>query len=190
MSTREDIIDEALALFNRDGFELKLDDLAKELHISKKTIYKFFKNKEDIFRTVIVESFNSTHEMQQKIFEDSSLSTEEKLVGILSSRSKYEKQVSIEKTMDIKNYYPNLYVLIMQTYMTQWERVEILLKRGMEEGVFVKTLNIEIVKSLFMEGMQMMHKDNLLHQAGLSYREAIDQMIKVVMEGIEVRKNG
>ena len=49
MELKEQILEEAMRQFNRDGFDFKMDDLAKELHISKKTIYKHFKNKEDIF---------------------------------------------------------------------------------------------------------------------------------------------
>lgn len=182
---REQIIDEALALFDKDGFDFKLDDLAKRLHISKKTIYKYFKNKEDIFRTVIVESFDSTHEMQKKIYEDSSLTTEQKLIGVLSSRSKYESQVSIEKTMDIKNYYPDLYTLIMKGYMSQWGRVDDLMRQGIKEGIFRSNINIELVKTLLMDGMQMMHKDNFLKVSNLTYRDAIAQLISIVMEGIK-----
>lgn len=184
---RDQIIDAALALFDRDGFNFKLDDLAKVLHISKKTIYKYFKNKEGIFRTVIIESFDSTHEMQKKIFSDPTLTTEQKLIGILSSRSKYESRVSIEKTMDIRNYYPDLYVLIMKGYMSQWDRVDALMKQGIKEQVFRADINVELVKTLLMDGMQMMHKDNLLRSSGLTYREAITQLIAIVMDGIRVR---
>lgn len=184
---RDQIIDTALALFDRDGFNFKLDDLAKVLHISKKTIYKYFKNKEDIFRTVIIESFDSTHEMQKKIFSNPTLTTEQKLIGILSSRSKYESQVSIEKTMDIRNYYPDLYGLIMKGYMSQWDRVDALMKQGIKEEVFRADINVELVKTLLMDGMQMMHKDNLLRSSGLTYREAITQLIAIIMDGIRIR---
>ncbi len=184
---RDQIIDTALALFDRDGFNFKLDDLAKVLHISKKTIYKYFKNKEDIFRTVIIESFDSTHEMQKKIFSNPTLTTEQKLIGILSSRSKYESQVSIEKTMDIRNYYPDLYGLIMKGYMSQWDRVDALMKQGIKEQVFRADINVELVKTLLMDGMQMMHKDNLLRSSGLTYREAITQLIAIIMDGIRIR---
>ena len=53
MELKEQILEEAMRQFNRDGFDFKMDDLAKELHISKKTIYKHFKNKEDIFHVFI-----------------------------------------------------------------------------------------------------------------------------------------
>ena len=162
---RDQIIDTALALFDRDGFNFKLDDLAKVLHISKKTIYKYFKNKEDIFRTVIIESFDSTHEMQKKIFSNPTLTTEQKLIGILSSRSKYESQ----------------------GYMSQWDRVDALMKQGIKEEVFRADINVELVKTLLMDGMQMMHKDNLLRSSGLTYREAITQLIAIIMDGIRIR---
>lgn len=185
---KEEIREKAVELFQKEGFAFRLDEIAKELHISKKTIYQYYGGKEDIFRSFIIDSFASVHDFQEKIYNDSSLSTIEKLREILNARSKYEDSLAIEKTMGLKDVYPNCYKLILESYTTQWEKVTQLLEQGEKEGIFRKDLNIVLVENLLMEGMQMMHRDDVLAKTGLSYREAIEEVVSLVLEGIEVRK--
>lgn len=48
--------------FSSNGFEkFSLDELASELHISKKTIYKNFSTKEDLLRKLFIEKLNFTY---------------------------------------------------------------------------------------------------------------------------------
>lgn len=181
---REHILEETLVLFNQSGFDFKMDELAKALHISKKTIYKYFSTKEDIFRVLIIESFQSVHDRQLEIFNNPSLTIKEKLLQILNSRSKYEDQLSVEKTLSLKDYYPKLYDLILETYQTQWDHVDYLLTQGKKENIFRDDIDNEVVKTMLMEGMQMMHRDNVLQKSGLSYRQAIAQVVDIIINGI------
>ena len=51
---REDIIEAALAVFDRDGFEgSRIDDVATEAEVAKGTVYLYFKNKQALFEAVI-----------------------------------------------------------------------------------------------------------------------------------------
>ena len=185
---REKILSVAMELFNRDSFDFKMDDLAKELHISKKTIYKYFQNKEDIFHVFIDESFQSVHEKQDQIFCDDTLSIREKLLQILNTRSKFEDGLSIEKTLELNTYYPRLYELIMSTYKTQWDKVKKLLILGQEQGIFKKNINLDLIQTMMLEAMQMMHRSNLLKSTNLSYREAILESTEIIVDGISIHK--
>ena len=184
MGMKDAIIHETINLFNKKGYQFTLDELSTNLKISKKTIYKYFENKEDIFRTFIIESFNSVHEQQRDIYNDNDLSTKEKLVAILTTHSKYEDSLTIEKTAGLENYYPELYQLILSSYKTEWDNVESLLNKGMEEGIFKRDFNIQIVKYFLINGMQMMHKKEVLDAAKTSYREGISQIIEIFIRGI------
>ncbi len=51
---REDIIEAALTIFDRDGFEgARIDDVAAEAEIAKGTVYLYFKNKQALLEGVI-----------------------------------------------------------------------------------------------------------------------------------------
>ena len=51
MNKKEDIIEKARILFTNYGYKrVSMDEVAREANVTKKTIYSYFKDKEDLFR--------------------------------------------------------------------------------------------------------------------------------------------
>ena len=50
---REKILLGIIQVFNKKGLKFTMDDVADELKISKKTIYKEFSSKDEIFETMV-----------------------------------------------------------------------------------------------------------------------------------------
>ena len=48
MDIKKEIIKEATLLFNAKGMSFSMDEIASDLKISKKTIYKYFNSKSDL----------------------------------------------------------------------------------------------------------------------------------------------
>ena len=56
MNKRDIIIEEARKLFNSYGYKkVSMDELAKQANVTKKTIYSYFKDKEELFKYFIEE---------------------------------------------------------------------------------------------------------------------------------------
>ena len=45
---REEIVQEAIAQFQKNGLKFTMNDIAASLHIAKKTIYQFYASKEEL----------------------------------------------------------------------------------------------------------------------------------------------
>ena len=59
---RGEILEVALDLFSEKGlYAVTMVDIAKESEFSVGTTYKFFKNKEDIYKTLIIEKVSEFH---------------------------------------------------------------------------------------------------------------------------------
>ncbi len=57
--------------FSNHGFRnFALDQIANELHISKKTIYKYFRTKEELIRTVLIKQLD--YRLQGSCYNNSS----------------------------------------------------------------------------------------------------------------------
>ena len=65
-------------------------------------------------------------------------------------------------------------------------KVKKLIIQGQENGVFKKDINVTLVQTMMMESMQMMHRDNLLSKANLSYRDAIKEASEIIVSGISL----
>ena len=56
---QKNILDATLRVFDRKGLKFTMDDLAKELSISKKTIYTVYDDKEALFLAMVDYIFDS-----------------------------------------------------------------------------------------------------------------------------------
>ena len=75
---QKNILDATLRVFDKKGLKFTMDDLAKELSISKKTIYTVYDDKEALFLAMVDYIFDSIKESEQMILTDPSLSVVEK----------------------------------------------------------------------------------------------------------------
>ena len=64
--TREKILKGTIQVFNKKGLKLTMDDVAEELKISKKTIYKEFKSKDEIFDSMVDYVFDNIKAREQE----------------------------------------------------------------------------------------------------------------------------
>ena len=79
MELRKSILENTLRVFNKKGLKFTMDDIAREMGISKKTIYTVFNDKEELFLTAVDYMFDSIKASEQAALENAELSTVEKI---------------------------------------------------------------------------------------------------------------
>lgn len=73
MKTDEAIQKVSAFLFRKYGFEkTSMEDIAREAHKSKRSIYNYFRNKEELFMTLVSSEIESIRQVLQSLFEDDS----------------------------------------------------------------------------------------------------------------------
>ena len=82
---REKILKGTIQVFNKKGLKLTMDDVADELKISKKTIYKEFSSKDEIFETMVDYVFDNIKVREKEILDSKEYSTLEKIRMLLSA---------------------------------------------------------------------------------------------------------
>ena len=73
------ILDEAAKLFDRKGIKFTMDDLARSLAVSKKTIYTVFEDKRSIMTETIDRFFDDALTEEEAILNDDSLGIPDQL---------------------------------------------------------------------------------------------------------------
>jgi len=67
---KERILKVAQQVFSEKGYyETRMEDIADRLGVSKRTLYLYFKNKEELFRAMCAEAPNEIRKMLRKCFE-------------------------------------------------------------------------------------------------------------------------
>lgn len=184
---KEKIIAACIELFNEKGCKFTVEEVVARLKISKKTFYKYFLSKEDVMRVVMDEIHSNIQTTQRKIFEDESLSTRERLWKMLTIEIRYDSEINMHQTTQLKQFFPKIYDYLMQLYTTDWALVKIVLKRGMQEGIYRK-VDAQLVCMLLQSGMQMLYQKDFAEDDQLTYQQELEQLVSIILGGIEKKE--
>lgn len=136
-------------LYNKYGIKsVTMDDLARELGISKKTLYQYFENKNDLVSKVLDYNLEKRNCSFKELHEKNINAVEELLeVGIQVIKSTKDYNASIE--YDLKKYYPNLYTRLHNIRKKKmYEAVLQNVEKGKKEGLFRDDLDNEIIAKM------------------------------------------
>ena len=153
---KERILTAAEQLFWKYGVRsVTMEDIAKQLGISKKTIYQHFTDKEDILYQVIQEKVNSDVTEMNCVFTEMANPIEE-LMMVLEMMRKNQHEVSPNLLMDIKRYHPQAFGLFRQ-HMDQHIMKSILenIQKGVEQGVYRSDINPAILARMRVEQIEL-----------------------------------
>jgi AcrR family transcriptional regulator len=180
---KQQIIDECITLFNEKGCRFTLDDIVQRLRVSRKTIYKYFLSKEDIFKAIIDEAYDDIHYKQNLIFQDDTLSIKEKMYAVCTVETKYDSRMRLKQVYESEQLLPEVFRYFMKKYEVGWEIIEDLLKEGIQEGVF-EEVNIGLVIQLLISGMKMLCQGNFQEDNNLTYKQGLEQTVNIIIKGI------
>ena len=122
-------------------------------------------------------------ETMSAIAKDDTLSTDEKVYRVLTIETNFEKVVSFRRIPELEKYYPAVYQYLLERYELDWSVSKRLLIQGMEEGIY-KEQNVELIKNLLQNGMQMLCKADFLECNEMTYQEGLHQVVEIVLAGI------
>jgi len=183
---KKDIMQACIALFNEKGLKFTMDDVASYCHISKKTMYVVFNDKEELFIEMVDYLFDGIKKSEEEVLKDDSLSTLEKIKKILGAMPESYNEIDFEKMYLLKEKYPKIYEKVERRLENGWETTIALLQKGQAEGV-IKTVNIPLVKLIYEAAIEQFFKRDVLVANNIPYKAAVDEVVKILVEGISVR---
>ncbi len=111
MDTRERILYESAILFKKHGARnIKVDDLASQLGISKKTLYFYFKDKEAlVFEVTKGMLLNMENNLEQ--FRNNSDNAIDELIKVMKHTSEIFKNINPDMLFDLRNHFARAWKL-------------------------------------------------------------------------------
>ncbi len=155
IAMKENIVKKACALFLQRGFKsVTMDDLAKALGISKKTVYAHFENKEQLVRE---SSFHIFGEVCAEIetIKNKAAHPIEELYTVKSAVLKYYQNEDTSPVYQLQKYYPEIYTELKdQEHDRLGIMVQSSLKLGVDTGLFRPNIDLDFVARLYLNGMR------------------------------------
>ena len=183
MELREMILEGTIKAFNRKGLKFTMDDIARELAISKKTIYTVFADKESLFLAMVDYMFDHIKESEAAVVQDASLSTVEKIKKILGVMPEGYKEVDFRQLYLLRERYPAIYKRVEERLETGWETSIALIEQGIAEGV-IRPVRISLLKMMLEAALEQFFQRDILLRNQISYQEALTEVVDILVEGI------
>ena len=180
---RSKILKTAGELFFKFGIRsVSIDDICNELHISKKTFYTVFKQKDEL----VVEMLNAMHQKKEKDYQ-SVLDSSVNVLDLLMQSFKKLRHHSVEKHLafgyDLEKFYPELWherqIMLKEMdlkYMAQ------MLRTGIEQGMYREDLNIEATSLLLANLIPNILKE--LMQVSMNTAQRVDFVLDMLVRMI------
>jgi len=182
--TRRKIVEGAKKLFQLYGFtRITIDEIAVNLKISKKTVYKHFKSKDDLIWGVV-------------------LSIQQPFVGRIQSAIDSDKDFH-EILMEIFSLFQQLSLQItppmiqdMRSMPHIWERIDALRRaaisenfkkiilRGQKNGVIREDLDVTFMTNLWIHVVSSMLTPQTMMDLNMTPKDFIEKLLNFLMTGI------
>ena len=182
---KQEIISGVARLYNKYGIKsITMDDVARELGISKKTLYAYFSDKSELVSDVVdsmIKEKTDLFALQKKGRENAV----EELLFIFKYYLSIIKDFNPSLEFDLKKYYPKVYKRVKER-----KRLGIIentlanLKRGKKEGFFRPELNEDFISRLYLLRIESLPESDLFTQEEIFSQKLFMEMFFYHLYGI------
>ena len=179
------IVEDSKKLFCKYGFKsVSMDDVARELGVSKKTLYQFVTNKADLIqKTFELDIFHLKLWAEEVVSSD--MNAIDELLAISRHINKDFDRFNPSAAFDLQKYYPVLF----KNHMKEKQRfvyhhIKANIERGIEQGLYRADLDIDLEAGLFIQKMTAMHNNDLNFLENLTFDKIFEVMFENHIRGI------
>jgi AcrR family transcriptional regulator len=189
MEVRDNIIQTSHDLFMRFSIKsITMDDIAKQLSISKKTIYQYFKDKNDLVLHVTRAHLEEEKLEIQTIKENSSNAIEILIEESLCLRRNIT-DMNPSLLFDLKKYHHQAWALYLESKEKVYVRsLRETLERGVQQGLFRPEIDPEILAILRVEQIEMSLENFTYPRNKFEFKEVQTQLFDHFLNGLVSEK--
>ncbi|MFC5282146.1 TetR/AcrR family transcriptional regulator [Pedobacter alpinus] len=181
----EHILNEAEKLFMKFGMRsVTMDDIAKHLGISKKTIYVNFKDKNEMVMHMIT---NMLHKDECNMVECQCNAKDaiDEIFLMMDFLKQMLAGINPIVFYDLEKYHNEAYKLMMSFHETHiYNCVKANLERGISENIFRKDINTEILAQARVKQINWTFEAELIRSGKYSLYEVIQELTTHFLYGI------
>lgn len=161
MVSKEKIIEVATLLFTEHGVKtITIDRIVRQLHTSKRTIYKYFEDKTALLKACLAAYHADTRKENERIIQAADNAIQ--AMGYLYQRILFRaSQTNPNFFNDILHYYPGL---LQSSYKKTGNfahaELEQLAYWGIKDGLFLEDLDIQVATKTVLALLEMLKDTN------------------------------
>ena len=185
MDINERIIVAADSLFMKYGARsVTMDDIARELSVSKKTIYQYYKDKDEIV-TLVSQAHIEQEKKEFTEISESSNNAIEEIFKISQCIRKMVTEINPSLLYDLQKYHRKAWDLYLD-YKTEFIKNSVVdnLQRGIKEGCYREELDVEVIATYRVEQVQMAFDDKIFPRNKFNFPQVQMQLFDHFLHGL------
>ncbi|EQA44259.1 transcriptional regulator, TetR family [Leptospira broomii serovar Hurstbridge str. 5399] len=185
------IFEKSFELFLRYGFaKTRMEEIARTLRISRKTLYKYFANKHDLLMELMTHRHLRIHGKIEKIQSDPDKSIKEKIQSMHECISGEIPQGMNEFLRDIRDQAPDLWKLFSEQKEKNINRtMRTMIETGIKNGDIRPDVNPDIVLLIHSASTEAMFDPAFLAQTPYTIRDLVKELDNIIFYGIVKRSD-
>ncbi len=162
MEGRERILEKAASLFMQYGIRsITMDEIAAQLAISKKTIYQFFTDKDEMVEAIVNEEINNNQDKCQSFTKSSDNAVHEIFLA-MNDIEEVMNAMNPQVMYDLEKHHPSAFKKLKQfKYQFLYNMTRDNLARGIREELYRPDINIDLVAKHRIESSFMAFNQDL-----------------------------
>lgn len=189
MSLKERIISETTDLFVTYGLKsIRMDDIAENLGVSKRTIYEIFGDKENLILECM--RFHSQEYGCKKM--DAFGKGKNIIEEMLTILEDWDKSVDVNYKLisNLKKFYPKVFQIISEENQNEgFSKLRQKLIQGVEDGLLVDDINYDLAIYVFSNSIYgITNRQNIILPKNVSEKDAYKYVITYFFRGIATEK--
>lgn len=190
------LVEAATGVFLKYGIKsVNMDDMSRYLGISKKTLYQYIKDKEDLVRKSVAH-FCTREDSEIRNICHAGLNAIDESLEIMKWVMNVLQNIHPSVNFDLEKYHPEVARAMKENrHRAVYDCIRLNLKKGQREGYYRKDFNVDVISKLYMARMDLIFDQELFpsEQFGLVdiYRELFKYHIRGIAsaEGLEYLKD-
>lgn len=183
------IIIRATELFLSLGFKsVTMDDLAQSMGISKKTIYQFFKNKDQLIRSCT----KSVQIKLVEVFNEIRKNASNPIIELFQVKKEVMKILGNTETapqFQLQKFYPEIYKELKdREFNLVGKNLQESLERGIKSGYFREEINIDFIMRIYLNGLAGVRDINLFPIKEFKVEQVLEEFIEYHLRAISTKK--
>lgn len=163
---------------------VSMDDIARELAISKKTLYKFFNSKADLVKKMLDFSY-SEFENHVGAIHELNLNAIDDLLELSKIIDKHLETMNPSFAYDLQKYYPDLFrVSNEKKRKFAFKYISGNMEKGIRENMYRKDLNVDLISKLYIQKIEDVHDPSYHGSDLISFEEVFRVMFENHIRGI------
>jgi TetR/AcrR family transcriptional regulator, cholesterol catabolism regulator len=159
----ERILRESARLFIKYGIRsLSMDDICRELGMSKKTLYQYVESKPDLISRILQYNFDE-HSKNVKSFIEGEHNAIDILLAVSRKVCLDMQNFNASTTFDLQKYYPDIFKTHYEAKLKAiFNDIKANINKGISEGFYRDDMDVDLVARLYVQKLADVHDPTFL----------------------------